>query len=301
MTPQHTVERRASSDYYWVKRFPAKELCGPLRALKPEARDLVNCLRDWASENDGLPTDEPQLLAIAETFRFSKYRFRKYWNGEEGISNGVKIFFTETDGRYYYTRDAQQAARLSVISSNNRENGKRGAEARWNSTGEQTEQPNDGEAILSPCPSPDRVRDRVRTNQKRDLYKQQTTTTTDQCAREEAKAGGGGGDVVDKSPQNTERTPTPDGYEQFTAHCSKLGMSIGSRVLWNRIRGKFSNLPLEIILDNLPRFDGQESPGAWDHHSAAVLQHEAAAQKQPRKPPARRNGKETLEERMMKL
>ena len=130
------VERRAASEYWYIKRFPSKELAGELRALKPEARDLVNCFRDWGFENNGLPTEEADLIAIAETFRFTKYRFRKYWQE-------VEKFFIRSQGRLYYERDIQQVSKLVEISEQQRENGRAGAAVRWNR-----------EVMATPCVSP---------------------------------------------------------------------------------------------------------------------------------------------------
>jgi hypothetical protein len=149
MTP--AIERRQTSDYWWIKRFPLKEMGGELRTLKPEARCLVNDFRDFAFENNGLPVAELELIAIAETFRFTKYRFKRFWNGDEerGIK-GAKNFFTQIGDRLHYGKDGQQSSTLVEISSKQSTNGKRGADVRWSDRGEQRENEVDGDPPLSP-------------------------------------------------------------------------------------------------------------------------------------------------------
>lgn len=149
-----SVERKTNPDHWWTRRYPLHELAGELRALKPEVRCMVNDFRDYAFQNNGLPVEETELKDIAETFRFTKYRFLRFWNGDEakGIK-GAKNFFTQIEGRLYYAWDLQQTTNVIDISQKQRENGRKGAEALWEKRRKEKANPMDGDPIDSPLAS----------------------------------------------------------------------------------------------------------------------------------------------------
>lgn len=122
MTPSLTM----NWEQPWRPHFAVYELAGQLRELPCDLRGLVRDFRDYAWVHFGLPAAMQDLEAIAQSFRFSRYKFRKYWE------TTLKKFFTESDGRLYYADDEhhRQAARETLDKA--REFGKLGVVAKRN-------------------------------------------------------------------------------------------------------------------------------------------------------------------------
>lgn len=79
-------------------RYPTLELASSLRALPCEHRGLIQDLRDYSLCNGGIPDDPDFLIDLAASFRFSRYKFRKYWAT-------LRKFFIEIDGFLFYEGD----------------------------------------------------------------------------------------------------------------------------------------------------------------------------------------------------
>jgi hypothetical protein len=98
----------------------------------------------------------------------------------------------------------------------------------------------------------------------------------------------------------TPRQPenTTDGYQEFTEHCKSKGLASGSRQLWASLRRKFPQQTAAQILENLPVFDGQTSPGLWGHHNPKALADEADRQRAKGRFPAQ---SEDITERFLRM
>lgn len=68
-------------------------------------------------------------------------------------------------------------------------------------------------------------------------------------------------------------------FKLIQRRCLELGMSMPSRRLAARVRGKFPTLSIENVIPLLVRFDGQNSAGLWD--SKAEDDFRAEQQKKP--------------------
>lgn len=64
-------------------------------------------------------------------------------------------------------------------------------------------------------------------------------------------------------------------FKLIQRRCLELGMSMPSRRLAARVRGKFPTIPIENVIPLLVRFDGQQSAGLWDSKSEEDFQAEA--------------------------
>jgi len=78
-------------------------------------------------------------------------------------------------------------------------------------------------------------------------------------------------------------------------HCTKQGLSGPTPQLTNRILAKFPELHMSQIIQYLPRFEGQNSPGLWDSRSRADLEAQSNLQTRP-KPAAKSRAKLMMEE-----
>ena len=63
-------------------------------------------------------------------------------------------------------------------------------------------------------------------------------------------------------------------FRLIQKRCLDLGMSLPSRRLAARVRGKFPTIPIENVIPLLVRFDGQQSAGLWDSKSEEEFQAE---------------------------
>jgi hypothetical protein len=79
-------------------------------------------------------------------------------------------------------------------------------------------------------------------------------------------------------------------------HCAKLGLPCPTPELAGRIVTKFSGLRMSQIVQYLPRFEGQNSPGLWDSRSRADLELESNLQTRPK--PAQKSRIELQMERL---
>ena len=126
MTPSLTM----NWEQPWRPHFAVYELAGQLRELPCDLRGLVRDFRDYAWVHFGLPATMEALEGIALSFRFSRYKFRKYWE------TTLKKFFTESDGKLYYADDehhrtvarenhdkAREYGRLGVLAKRNKQAG----------------------------------------------------------------------------------------------------------------------------------------------------------------------------------
>ena len=126
MTPSLTM----NWEQPWRPHFAVYELAGQLRELPCDLRGLIRDFRDYAWVHFGLPTAMEELEGIALSFRFSRYKFRKYWGSV------MKKFFIESDSRLYFADDehhrsqarenldkAREYGRLGVVAKRNKQSG----------------------------------------------------------------------------------------------------------------------------------------------------------------------------------
>lgn len=70
-------------------------------------------------------------------------------------------------------------------------------------------------------------------------------------------------------------------HERITAHCQTLKLPSPSTTLTSALRAKFPELKIEQVIERLPRFDGQTSPGLWRDMAREQLEREAERQRNP--------------------
>ena len=117
MTPSLTM----NWEQPWRPHFAVYELAGRLRELPCDLRGLIHDFRDYAWVHFGLPSEQEELESIAMSFRFSRYKFRKYWST-------LRKFFTESDGRLFYPDDEHHRSETRQKYDKAREYGRIGAE-----------------------------------------------------------------------------------------------------------------------------------------------------------------------------
>lgn len=262
MSPSNIINRQQP----WVPRYALEELGGDLLGLNCECFGFVQRLRDLAWANFGLPTSEEKLMEIGLSFRFSRYKFKKYWND-------LKNFFTEKDGRLYFTRDLEHREAALEKSSKLQESGKLGAEIRKQRNGyhrPSVPKVGHGQAILfdgnqQPHPDPDFY------NPIEEVTSTATTTEypqTPMAAEAEVSppvlVNNGNGNAVTRSLSDED-------YQIFIRHCETTQLQIPSRTLCQRIRDKFPDLECFEIMAFLPRLSNQQSPALWAALTAEQL------------------------------
>ena len=234
------------SQQLWFKYLPDEELA-TICEMSNDLRGLFLSMRLYAITHNGFSADIDELWTKAKNFcGISRYKFRK-------LFPELVKFFTEIDGRFYFSRDeermeeSREALRNSVI------NGRKGAAARWKERRIQTPQAiNQPIAPLSETPM---ASEPIR----RDLP----------VVEEEEEA---------TPPINTATGPptltlSDSEYQEFVSRCAELGFAAPNRVLGARLRRKFPN----IRFRDYPRFGNlteglsakqrQQSPGMWDHEN----------------------------------
>jgi len=274
MTPQtasspesglaNATQNGARRPYY--PRYAKDELASELRILPPEARCLANDLRDWSWAHGGVEDSEDVLFAIAKTFGFSKYRFRKFFPL-------VKNFFTPRDGFLFWSEDEGYRAKVIDISTKRRIAGKLGGitkskKAQLEASGQEVlplanatclpdKPPPSSPAFATTTPPPPETEPVV-------------------SNRETA----GGGEEVEKIISNGNGMDQgAEDQRVLSEHCHQLGLPAPSRTLTVVLRAKFPELAIDQVIQRLPRFDGQTGPGLWRGMSREQLEREVERQK----------------------
>jgi hypothetical protein len=281
MSPSNIINRQQP----WVPRYALEELGGDLLGLNCECFGFVQRLRDLAWANFGLPMSEEKLMEIGLSFRFSRYKFRKYWSE-------LKNFFTEKDGRLYFTRDLEHSEAAIEKSAKLQESGKLGAEIRKQRNGYQrasVPKVGHGQAILfdgNQDPDPDI-----------EEHLPPPPTETRPVVDDRATAGGGG--EVEKIIQTGNGMGTPEAdHRAILEHCHRLGIPAPSRTLSIELRAKFPGWPIAQVLQNLPRFENQTSPGLWRGMGPESLRAEAERQKNPTPKPVAKSKLDLMMDRI---
>jgi hypothetical protein len=255
----------------WVPRYALEELGGDLQSLNCECFGFIQRLRDHAWANFGIPANEEKVMELGLAFRFSRYKFRKYWNE-------LKKFFTEIDGRLFFTRDLEHRDAAVEKSSKLQESGRLGAEIRKNRNGysrSSVPKMGHGQAILfdgNLHPDPD--------------IQTPIPPPAEECRPvvEAREAAGGGGEVEKIIANGNGMKNLEAEHRAISEHCHRIGIPAPSPVLSSQLRAKFPGIPISEVLQNLPRFDGQTSPGLWRDLGPESLKAEAQRQKNPVQP-----------------
>jgi uncharacterized protein YdaU (DUF1376 family) len=243
---------------------------GRFRVLKPHAFCLYMHLLELQWLDDGIPNDEKFLMDYAQTFFISKHMFRKIWPS-------VKNFFEERDGRLYNARLERERENDESFRAKRRESSKLANIARW---GKQADSEFSGAEISYESSS---VTDTGRTPISSLAFPpafppSSVTSSSDKDSRvvnppppPNPHGGGGGGNSLEKLSQATEPKTLTDGeYRMFVEHCQTLtdgerkGIDAPTRVLAQRLRDKFPDLPASEAVKRFVFFAGQVSPGLWD-------------------------------------
>lgn len=285
MTPRTTLTfpEGGSAQPLWFKTFPDEEFSTIVKMSNDE-RGLFTSLRWYALTSGGFSTDLEECWKEARNFcGISRFKFRK-------LFHSVVKYFTEVEGVFCFERDEERVSESRLNVAKARRSAQLAAQARW-------------DAMKQKVPDPVPISDAPAyanqpTNQSSgvDIVGEPPPPTNIRELGELAEAVGGGGPT-----QTAENTET-EGYQEFISHCKHKGLSPGTRVLWDRIRAKFPGSSTEHVLENLPKFDDQYSPGMWDHHSQQALFEESRRIKPDRKPAARKSKTELmLEETARKM
>ena len=261
MTPSVTPFPDLPSQQLWFKYLPDEEF-STICEMSNDLRGLFISMRLYAITHNGFSADMDELWAKAKNFcGISRYKFRK-------LFPELVKFFTEIDGRFYFSRDeermeeSREALRNSVI------NGRKGAAARWKERRIQAPQ-----AINQPIAPLSETRmapDRPEENIQEEIPPPPTNNET-------TKQGGGGSPPSESTTEVIE-TLSDTEYQSFCAHCANPPQPLGvpSRALAFRLKQKFKPLPLH----HLPKQPGQESPGLWASNTVKPQQMFMEAERQ---------------------
>jgi hypothetical protein len=256
--------------------YAREELTSKLRLLPDGGRLLAIDLRSWSWAHEGIENSEEVLLALARSLGFSRYKFKKFWPI-------VKMFFTERDGFLFWSDDERYREKVVNIQSKRKMAGHLGGLAKnkkdEQEPSEQQELPLANATLLL-----DRLPDKPTT--KPSSYSTSTPPPPEEgrpVVEAEDPAGGGG--EVEKIISNGNGMKTLEAeHRAISEHCHRIGIPAPSPVLSSQLRAKFPGIPISEVLQNLPRFDGQTSPGLWRDLGPESLKAEAQRQKNPVQP-----------------
>jgi hypothetical protein len=274
MTPQanEPVLANASRRPYYP-RYSRDELSSQqMFLLPPDARCFINDMRDWSWAHEGIENSEVVLFQLGKKFGFSKQKTRK-------LITLLPQFFDEKDGFFYWESDEQYRAKVVSISSKRRISGRLGGLKKSGKEPVQSELPlanarTEAEAFARHLPDkPPAVASAFA-----DTLPPPPEQTRPVVEPEPEVAGGGG--EVEKILRNGNGMGTPEAENRaISEHCHRIGIPAPSPGLSAQLRAKFPGVGIAQVIENLPRFDGQTSPGLWRDLGPESLTAEAQRQK----------------------
>lgn len=280
----------------WYPRHPKDELSGPTIALTCEELGLLQRLRDYSWENGGIPADEAFLRRLAKVFQLSPYKWRKLWPV-------IENFFDRFEGFFTYDSDEQERRIIQDLSAKRKVSGILGAEARWKTVKNRrnqvdiTDSKTDGKAMASAIPF---ATSEAMANDGQPQLQPQGDPPTPYPSPNMGDAGLAAGAVASlNEPDEVESPPvqrdpgtavTADsGFRLIAEHCRQLGMEAASPKLVRELLKKFTGLSPGEVIQHLPRFSNQQSPGLWAQKSRLELVQEAERQlESPERKPSSR-------------
>lgn len=252
----------------WFRRYPVNELA-EFGILNCEEYGLFARLRDYALVNGGIPDNEEIFKRLGQMFQLSRYKMRKLWPR-------IENFFTLRDGIFLFEPEETQRLVVVDIRSKRKMAGRLGAERRWSEAIEEgTLRQNfamasaiDANGGLPSTPPLEPELDSRR------VPPPPTPSSSD--------AGGGG---APQGEQTQQRSLIQSPVQAVQARCRELGLPECTERVAANIVQKFNGiLPVSEIPANLPRYDGQHSPGLWLKRSPQALIAETQRQAAPLTP-----------------
>jgi hypothetical protein len=280
MNPQTLLFPDGSSpQQLWIKQIPDEEL-NTLLTLSNDERGLFTTLRFYALTYNGLSADVDLLWA--DIRHFCGLSHRKFLR----LLPRVLTKFCKMEDKFYFYRDEDrvQSSREKVIKS--RSFGKLGAERRWrNESG--TNQNSGGFQMATPSATP------MLTDQTdQTILDRPEGTEVLTNGREEPPPPSSAEVEVfpsnSSTPLSSPEPVTDSEVQALEQHCRKLNLPPPGRKLCDRLKQKFHPVPIAQFVQQLPRFENQNSPGLWADPALTprILAEEAERQKNP--PPAKK-------------
>lgn len=282
IVPQSDSPSRTKS----IPRFPKDELTGPLALLSPEARCLVNDLRDWAAANDGIEPTEDAVLLIARRLGFSRAKFFKLWAVTHRF---FAILDAKPDAqtlRLTYVGDqncSTESSELVLPQRVKSEQHQAAARTRWMRTHATTHSGTHAEMDATHgkthefSPTPPSEASEAFSSSPEDSLKEGPAAASEASSRGEAAAAG-----PPPGLQNLSRAVSDEDYQAIAMRSIELGMQAPDRVTAVRILQRFPKIPTH----KFPLFKGQKSPGLWLYKHPIDMELEIARQETQRKPTA---------------
>lgn len=271
--PESGLANASRRPYY--PRYSRDELSSQqMFLLPPDARCFINDMRDWSWAHEGVENSEIVLFQLGKKFGFSKQKTRK-------LIPLLSQFFEEKDGFFYWESDEQYRSKVVSISSKRKIAGRLGGLKKSEKPKLEDQLPlanatPEAEALANGLPD------------KPPAFAFASSTTTPPPAEESrpegerpAEAAGGGGEVEKIIQTGNGMGTSETEHRAISEHCHRIGIPAPSPALSSQLRAKFPTLAIAQVLESLPRFDGQTSPGLWRDMAPENLIAEAERQKRP--------------------
>jgi len=311
MNPQTQLFQDGSSPQQLSIDFIPDEEFVTVLNLSNDERGLFVSLRLFALTHGGLPENLEELwLQGKNCFGISRYKFFKL------APRVIEFKFENFSGRFYFSRDKERIEVSRDKISKSRSFGKLGAESRWKKRlAPVTEEP--GEPIAPPsaveiaplCESAMPVRASAAVVVGSLSLLQEGVTTTTPSPLPPFLNGNSPPIATEAAASGHPQALTDAEYRQIQEHCRTVvgggdrGVPIPDRKLCEKLRAKFSGIPIAEVVLFLPRFAGQKTPGLWLAKSVDELKAEAERQRkdtqEPYRKPVQKNKTEQMYERIL--